>query len=362
MVKILGAGISGLTAAINLAKEGYHVEVYEKNADVGMQLKENAQMLPNWLSRDTNILADLKKCNIAAKTESAIKTANVFLTSDKVLSIKSAATPFGYTVLRGGHDSFESSLKKQAEKLGVVINTGFKKKTNANIIATGHYRAVAVAYVRVYSGNFNPSEVYVFLDQKHCPGGYGYIYPHSKKKASLVVSKVAADSGNLKESADSLIKGYKSLMDSLRMSYLYDFGTYATFNIPETAVRNGVIYVGEAAGFQDPLFGFGMAYAVKSGYFAAHSIIEGRDYDDLWKHELLPEMHGLLAIRKLLYRGRKTEKIGKLAGLLPLKLKVEMINPIIRSGGIRLLISAYSKLPGFLQKILLSGVKAKDLD
>jgi phytoene dehydrogenase-like protein len=34
-MKILGAGLSGLTAAINLAKEGYRVDVYEKYKDVG---------------------------------------------------------------------------------------------------------------------------------------------------------------------------------------------------------------------------------------------------------------------------------------------------------------------------------------
>ncbi|MEI6499265.1 MAG: FAD-dependent oxidoreductase, partial [bacterium] len=30
-IKILGAGISGLTAAINLARAGLEVDVYEKN-------------------------------------------------------------------------------------------------------------------------------------------------------------------------------------------------------------------------------------------------------------------------------------------------------------------------------------------
>lgn len=38
-VKILGAGISGLTAAINLAKAGYDVKVFEKNSDAGKSHK-----------------------------------------------------------------------------------------------------------------------------------------------------------------------------------------------------------------------------------------------------------------------------------------------------------------------------------
>ena len=47
-IKILGAGLSGLTAAINLAKEGYRVDVYEKNKDVGMRFHGDIQGLENW--------------------------------------------------------------------------------------------------------------------------------------------------------------------------------------------------------------------------------------------------------------------------------------------------------------------------
>lgn len=43
-------------------------------------------------------------------------------------------------------------------------------------------------------------------------------------------------------------------------------------------------YVGEAAGFQDYLFGFGIRYAMLSGALAARSLIEGSNYDTLCRN------------------------------------------------------------------------------
>jgi flavin-dependent dehydrogenase len=41
--------------------------------------------------------------------------------------------------------------------------------------------------------------------------------------------------------------------------------------------------VGEAAGFQDALWGFGIRYALLSGHLAARALLSGADYDRLWK-------------------------------------------------------------------------------
>ncbi|PIP23787.1 MAG: hypothetical protein COX36_01400, partial [Candidatus Nealsonbacteria bacterium CG23_combo_of_CG06-09_8_20_14_all_38_19] len=44
-IKIAGAGVAGLTTAINLAKAGYEVVVHEKFPSVGGHYKENPQLL-----------------------------------------------------------------------------------------------------------------------------------------------------------------------------------------------------------------------------------------------------------------------------------------------------------------------------
>jgi flavin-dependent dehydrogenase len=65
-------------------------------------------------------------------------------------------------------------------------------------------------------------------------------------------------------------------------------GGFANFRLPRTGVQGGHLVVGEQAGFQDALAGFGMRYALRSGLIAAHSITDGMDYTRLWRRELLP--------------------------------------------------------------------------
>lgn len=66
------------------------------------------------------------------------------------------------------------------------------------------------------------------------------------------------------------------------------FGGFENCRLPRTAVQGGHFVVGEQAGFQDALAGFGMRYALRSGLLAARSIIEEIDYTSLWRRELRP--------------------------------------------------------------------------
>ena len=55
--------------------------------------------------------------------------------------------------------------------------------------------------------------------------------------------------------------------------------------------------VGEAAGFQDLRFGFGIRNALVSGILAARSIIENQSYDALWRARLSPYLQASLVNR-----------------------------------------------------------------
>ena len=63
IIKIAGAGPSGLTAAINLAKAGYDVHVFEKRSDTGKRFHGDLQGLENW-SSDLNVISELEQMNI----------------------------------------------------------------------------------------------------------------------------------------------------------------------------------------------------------------------------------------------------------------------------------------------------------
>jgi flavin-dependent dehydrogenase len=65
------------------------------------------------------------------------------------------------------------------------------------------------------------------------------------------------------------------------------FTSVINFGFLNQAKVRGQYFVGEAAGFQDHLAGFGMGYAFKSGYYAARSISESVEYDRLWQEDFL---------------------------------------------------------------------------
>tara|TARA_B100000508_G_C11404816_1_gene250188 strand:- start:398 stop:937 length:540 start_codon:yes stop_codon:yes gene_type:complete len=82
-----------------------------------------------------------------------------------------------------------------------------------------------------------------------------------------------------------------------------NFGGYVNFSLNQQLVKhNRIYYVGERAGFQDALFGFGMRYALLSGYLAAQSIIEKTSYPKLCEEQIIPQMKTSLSNRWLFSR------------------------------------------------------------
>jgi len=75
-------------------------------------------------------------------------------------------------------------------------------------------------------------------------------------------------------------KIFSKLVD-LEMKNQLNVGGDGYFNYKPNLSENGKLYVGEAAGLQDAFLGFGMRYAITSGYLAAKSIMEDEDYKKL---------------------------------------------------------------------------------
>jgi hypothetical protein len=71
----------------------------------------------------------------------------------------------------------------------------------------------------------------------------------------------------------------------LRMSNPVRFGGTGNVLYPSTARHGALLFAGEAAGFQDALWGFGMRLAMLSGHLAARVLVAGhpREYDGLWR-------------------------------------------------------------------------------
>ena len=51
-IRIAGAGLSGLSAAIGLAQRGYQVEVFERNAESGQTRHADWDAIENWTTEE----------------------------------------------------------------------------------------------------------------------------------------------------------------------------------------------------------------------------------------------------------------------------------------------------------------------
>jgi len=96
------------------------------------------------------------------------------------------------------------------------------------------------------------------------------------------------DFKNEREYFERTVATFKKVFPKLNITDAKEFGGYGNFFFDKPAFENNRYYVGEAAGLQDCLFGFGMRYAITSGYLAAKSIIEDKDYAALLSMGLLP--------------------------------------------------------------------------
>lgn len=326
-VKILGAGLSGLTCAINLARAGYSVEVYEKCSKVGGHYKQNPQMLPNWFSYQ-DVIEELEACGIKIGWLNKIKQVEIYLKDQKVVFYGKKIS-VGYTILRGGDGSFEQDLARQAESLGVKIITNCDKNVQTDVIATGASKILTVGYGQVFKGNFDPEKLKVVFNPDWCPSvGYCYFFPHSREVATVKTSKTLKDEGvDVKKNLEEFKKQY--LGEKIRReNFLYDFGTKRSFGVPKTAkTAGGALLVGEAAGFQDELFRFGIRYAIISGFLAAESIIKGLDYDKLWKKRLMGEFKRTAKVRRI-FSDFKKKGMGSLSDDLDVYINIHRFKKI----------------------------------
>ncbi len=284
-IKIMGAGLSGLTAAINLTKAGYNVDVFEKRDDCGKRFQGDLEGLENWSSK-MDILHEIKSMNIKINFNcSPFK--KICLTDGKEILENTCDKPVFYLVKRGtNEDSLDQGLKKQALESGVNIHFNSKKNSeNMDIISVGSAENKPTGSVKGIRFESESDDIAVSLLNKEASNrAYSYLLITNGYGCMCSV--------NLYLMGNAVNRYFKKTYEI--MTELFDINIKNVKNIGGVGcclltpkyVKKGKIYTGEAAGFQDLLWGFGMRYAINSGYLAAKSIIENKNYKKLIKQRL----------------------------------------------------------------------------
>ena len=287
-IRILGAGLSGLTAAINLAKRGVRVDVYEKKEDVGTRFHGDIQGLENW-SEKTDILENLREMNINIDFD-CDPFSKVSLTNCSKIKEVSFKRPLFYLVKRGSFlGTLDHSLKLQALKTGVNIH--FQRtlpQAESDIVATGPFAREVFGAVRgiVFKTNLEDVAIVAFNETLAFKG---YSYLLVTKRYGCIGTVVRRD--GIPRAKDYFEKTKDFFVKNLNLDIRQpkEIGGVGSFSLRD--IQKGTTsYVGEAAGLQDFLWGFGMRYAITSGYLAAQSIISDEDYEKKAKRHFNSKM------------------------------------------------------------------------
>jgi flavin-dependent dehydrogenase len=298
-IKIVGAGPAGLTAALNLAQADYEVEVYEKRADTGKRFHGDLQGLENW-SSPTNVLQDLAQMNIQVNFD-----CDPFLKLITTNGLRQRIShypqdnPLCYLVKRGTiPGSLDQGLKAQAEEAGVQIHFNQTiPAEEADIVATGPISKEQFAVDKGIVFNTSHEDINVFLlNDEAAYKGYSYLLITNGYGCMCTV--LFDQFNRLNDCYEASERMFQELLsfDIQNPQPVAGIGCFSTKNVFQ---RGKTRYVGEAAGIQDLLWGFGIRTAIQSGYLAAESIIQGHDYAQAAKAFFEPKLKATLISRFL---------------------------------------------------------------
>ena len=280
-VRIAGAGPSGLSAAIALARSGRPVEVHEAKSDVGSRFIGDLQIIEGTSEREP-VPDLLRRAGIETNFYFRPATWATFYDHRGRARVIRSKEPYGYFIRRGSEDdTLDRGLLAQARALGVqvVFNS---RLSEADIVATGPQTPDGLAREMTWRTD-EPERIDVYFNHELSPGGYSYLF--ILDGTATFGCAIVAGFKRIDEYFERSLAAAQKMHGFTIPSETRTGYSYMNFHLKDRATAGGSLYVGEAAGFQDYLFGLGLRYAITSGYLAARSVIERRDFNELWKAE-----------------------------------------------------------------------------
>ena len=284
LIKIVGAGLAGMSAAFCLAREGFEVEVYERKAVPGHETSSYTCALRSYVE-DKNPLKEFRSFHIPIKAlEISPKVIKISPSFEKRVGYRSY-----YLVEMGqSKESIEQQLYMQCLAEGVTFqfNAATKK---VDIIATGPSKDKinVFAYGHIYQNlNVDPEATYLIYNNDIAPKGYLFVITKNGQTTMMAVSFDDKEFPTLQERLTNGLKAFKPLtrmVDGEKIIAEISGGAYYGKDPYTRLKQDNTLYVGEAAGIQDASRGFGIRYAITSGALAAKSIIEEKDYVEMAK-------------------------------------------------------------------------------
>ncbi len=265
-VEIVGAGPAGLSAAIAARTAGARVIVYEQRPDVGARFHGDFQGLENWTSSH-DVLEELSSLGIAPSfVHTPVREVVYFGPGGAPHDIRSNQ-PMFYLIRRGCEaGTLDYALKDQALRAGVTIHfeTRNRQLRKGGVVAEGPHRADVIAVGYVFDTDMADGCYLAMSDEL---SGAGYSNLLVDRGRGTVAACLFDNFHEERAYLERTVAFFQSAV-GLHWRKAQRFGGNGNVDrvLQSTAGRRS--YAGEAAGFQDALFGFGLRYAMTSGHLA----------------------------------------------------------------------------------------------
>jgi flavin-dependent dehydrogenase len=296
-IRIAGAGLSGLTAAICLARMGHAVDVFEKNSETGQDRGPEWDAFENWTS-NKDLFEVLPQWGIAKTFELVCpEQIEVYDPSGECFPLTSVR-PMIYLVRRGMEPgSLDQSLKEQALEQGVRIHYDHSQAAGeVDIWAVGIEQNGFFLSVGVTFRTTRPDVAAYLVNPQVAPKAFASLtVVNGMGKINVLLTQDYQSARQYLNTAMEIFQRLKSLdMEDVRI--------YSGFGGRLNRIGGdhpGTIAVGEAAGFQDFFAGFGARFALLSGHLAAMAIHRRVDYPSVVRHNILPLIQASLVHRMM---------------------------------------------------------------
>ena len=279
-IHIMGAGLSGLAAAITLAKEGIEVHVHDVREDSGQRFDGDFQALENW-SMDADFFDQLTEWGYDVGEFKATEFKEVDLIHPDDEITKTYSPKVAYRIVeRGTSDhTIDQGFKRMAIAAGANLHYKSRvKEEDCQIIACGPKGTSAVAYGEIFKTK-HPNHIAFQMNDKLAPGSYSYLIIIDG--VGLICTCLWRKQRGTDRFLNETIAWYQKHYPDIDMEPIKRVGGKGDFTINKNYFQDGRYYVGESGGLQDFMWGFGMRMAVWSGHLAAQDILGTVSYTHL---------------------------------------------------------------------------------
>lgn len=338
-VVVVGAGLSGLTAAICAALDGKSVVVFEKKFEKDDSFPRSVHtVVCDFDKLEKFIGFPVRECFVN------VPEADGYVYST-TLSVKAEGL---FSVERGiSNHSIDCFLRAKAQKLGVKIifekeitdimscTKYLKSQDKRNIIlAVGMFADMGESWEELSDGFYgilgqyqenHPYAIFLVGDFAHKQ--YGYVSSANGIATPLIFSRKKITENDWDIFKEQIVK-----------SGIYDGTIKKTFDVfaryrkyPRLFDENGCIFCGTYAGAIDPYLGFGIVYAMISGKIAAIALTDREKAIKYFNITVIRKFYLSLILQKLYYHTPFSEKIFEIYCRFfnPLSL-VKLVSPTIK--------------------------------